>query len=137
LRGYLALVFLQAAFGHLGSNPVALAALWTPRGVFAPIAHAALANPRLFVDSVIAIEFALGASMVAGLLTRVAGLGGFVLNIFFFAAFEWSDTGQLYLSWDAALAALWLLVILWAPGRVLGLGAILARRWPRWAPILE
>lgn len=133
LRAYLAVVFFQAAIGHLEADPSVLAGLWAPHGVFAPLGKAALADPALFVDTVSALELALALSVTIGLLTRIAGFGGVVLNAFFFAAFEWGDVGQLYLSWDAALAALWMLVLLFAPGRVLGVAQWLRARYPRWA----
>lgn len=136
LRGYLALVFFQAAIGHLGVPPAVLASQWTPHGAFQGLGNAVTQDPAGFVDGVIALELALALSMTIGALTRFAGFGGLLLNAFFFAAFEWADRGQLYLSWDAALAALWLVVLLTAPGRYLGVGQILLERFPRLGPWL-
>ncbi|HEV2230987.1 MAG TPA: hypothetical protein VGS18_02230 [Thermoplasmata archaeon] len=134
LRGYLAFVFLQAAIGHLGVPFDTLARTWTPTGAFAPLGASVSHDPTLFVGAVVALELALAVSMIVGVLTRLAGLGGLLLNAFFFAAFEWADRGQVYLSGDASLAVLWLLVLLTAPGQYLGLGRFLVDRYPRIAP---
>lgn len=131
LRAYLAVVFFQAALGHLQVAPAVLAGQWTPHGPFQSLGREVTQNPVLFVDLVIGIEIALAASVTVGFLTRWAGLGGLLLNSFFFAAFEWTDASQLYLSWDASLAALWLVVLLTAPGQYLGIGQLLGRRSAR------
>ena len=136
LRGYLAFVFFQAAIGHLGQPAEVLVAQWTPGGAFSAIGSAAQQNPDLFVEGIILLEIGLAASVTIGVLTRFAGLGGFLLNGFFFLAFEWGDLSQVYLSWDAGLAALWLVVLLTGPGRYVGVGHYVARRWPRAAPWL-
>lgn len=132
IRAYLALVFAQAAFDHFGVPPGVLAGQWAPHGAFQSIGNAVTANPSLYVHLVIAVELVLAALLVLGLLTRAAGVIGVALNAFFFAAFEWADSSQLYLSWDASFVALWLVVIVSGPGRYLGLAAVIARRWPRW-----
>ena len=136
VRAYLAIVFFQAALGHLGEPAQLLVAQWTPGGAFGGLGSAAQQNPTLFVDGIIGLELGLAASVTVGLLTRLAGFGGFLLNGFFFLAFEWGDLNQVYLSWDAGLAALWLVVLLTGPGRYLGVGQYVARRWPRAAPWL-
>jgi uncharacterized membrane protein YphA (DoxX/SURF4 family) len=137
LRGYLALVFFQAALGHLQEAPAVLAAQWSPHGPFQSLGAQVSRNPAFFVDLVIGIEIGLALSVTVGFLTRWAGLGGLLLNSFFFAAFEWTDANQLYLSWDASLAALWLIVLLTAPGQYLGLGQLLGRKFPRLKPWLS
>jgi uncharacterized membrane protein YphA (DoxX/SURF4 family) len=136
IRGYLAFVFFQAALGHLGQSPQLLVAEWSPGGAFGGLGSAAQQNPTAFVELIIGLELALAASVTVGFLTRLAGLAGFLLNGFFFVAFEWGDLSQVYLSWDAGLAALWLVVLLTGPGRYVGLGHYVAERWPRAAPWL-
>jgi uncharacterized membrane protein YphA (DoxX/SURF4 family) len=136
VRGFLALVFFQAALDHVATPAAVLVGQWTPPASFGGLGHAVLSDPGPFVGAVIGLEVALALAMVFGLATRLAGLGGFVLNLFFFLAFEGSYVGQLYLSWDAALALLWLVVLLTGPGRYLGLGRWLADRYPRAGPFL-
>jgi uncharacterized membrane protein YphA (DoxX/SURF4 family) len=130
VRGFLALVFFQAALDHVATPAAVLVGQWTPPATFGGLGHAVLADPGPFVGAVIGLEVALALAMVLGLATR------FVLNLFFFLAFEGSYVGQLYLSWDAALALLWLVVLLTGPGRYLGLGRWLADRYPRAGPFL-
>jgi uncharacterized membrane protein YphA (DoxX/SURF4 family) len=133
IRAYLALVFFQAGLDHLAVSPTQLAAQWALKGPFAPLGAMVSQNPALFIHLVIGFEFALAISVTLGLATRLAGLGGLLLNALFFGAFEWTDTSQLYLSWDASFALLWLVVLVTAPGRYLGLSQLLARRFPRLA----
>ena len=127
---YLGGVFLQAAIGHLGTPAMVLANQWAPVGPLSSIGDSVRTNPSLFVGVVIALELFLATSVVLGFLTRIAGFFGLLLNAFFFAAYEWADAGQLYLSWDASLAVLWAVVLLTAPGQYLGLASIIARRHP-------
>jgi uncharacterized membrane protein YphA (DoxX/SURF4 family) len=133
IRAYLALVFFQAGLDHLSVSPTQLAAQWALKGPFAPLGSMVSQNPALYIHLVIGFEFALAISVTLGLGTRLAGLGGLLLNALFFGAFEWTDTSQLYLSWDASFALLWLVVLVTAPGRYLGLAQLLARRFPRLA----
>jgi uncharacterized membrane protein YphA (DoxX/SURF4 family) len=131
VRAYLAVIFFQAALGHLGTPASVLANQWAPGGPFAGLGDSVRAHPAPFVDAVIGIELLLALALTIGFATRLSGIVGLLLNAFFFAAYEWGDSGQLYLSWDAGLAILWAVVLITAPGRYLGLAAWWARRHPR------
>ncbi len=117
IRAYLAVVFFQAALGHLSVPPDVLAGQWAPQGPLGSLGAQVTADPAPFIYGVIALELALASSATLGLMTRLAGLGGFMLNLLFFVSFEWGDTSQLYLSWDASFAVLWFVVMVTAPGR--------------------
>ncbi len=131
LRASLAIVFFPAAIGHLGTPAGILAGQGAPGGPLSSIGDMVKSNPDLFVGLVIGVELFLAIAVTIGLLTRVSGFIGLMLNAFFFAAYELTDVNQLYLSWDASLAILWVIVLLTAPGRYLGLAGALARRYPQ------
>jgi uncharacterized membrane protein YphA (DoxX/SURF4 family) len=96
---------------------------------FVPMVQAARAHPKIFGALVTAGELIIGASMVLGLLTRLAALLGTVM-LFSFAF----GAGQGLVPPGNALlmGALFVLFIFAPPGRVLGFDQVLRARLPRW-----
>jgi len=83
---------------------------------------------QLFGLLVTMAEMAVGLALLFGVATRLAALGGIFLQLQY--AF-----GRAYLEWSFVYPAiiLALIVLVWtAPGRVLGVDAVLARKWPKW-----
>ena len=93
------------------------------------LTNVAAPNASTFVTLVAVVEVLVGLSMILGLLTRVGAVGGVIMNlIFYFAAGHTSaSTAGINLMMIGAQLAM----IIAPGGRVLGLDAILHRKFTR------
>jgi thiosulfate dehydrogenase [quinone] large subunit len=100
-----------------------------PYHFFLPVVQAARAHPKIFGALVTAGELVIGASMLAGLLTRITAFLGAVMlfSIAFGSGQGLAPPGNALL-----MGAMFVLFMLAPPGRVLGLDASLRNRLPRW-----
>jgi uncharacterized membrane protein YphA (DoxX/SURF4 family) len=96
---------------------------------FLPVINTARAHPKIFGTLITAGELIIGASLVLGLLTRLASfLGAVMLFSFAFGAGQ----GPVPPGNALLMGALFLLFIVAPPGRVLGFDQALRAHLPRW-----
>jgi thiosulfate dehydrogenase [quinone] large subunit len=96
---------------------------------FLPMVNSARAHPKIFGTLITVGELVIGASMVLGLLTRLAAvLGAFMLFSFAFGAGQ----GPVPPGNALLMGAIFVLFIFAPPGRVLGFDQALRNRLPRW-----
>ena len=96
---------------------------------FLPVVNSARAHPKIFGTLITVGELVIGASMVLGLLTRLAAfLGALMLFSFAFGAGQ----GPVPPGNALVMGAVFILFIFAPPGRVLGFDQALRPRLPRW-----
>jgi uncharacterized membrane protein YphA (DoxX/SURF4 family) len=100
-----------------------------PYPFFMPMIDAARAHPKIFGTLVTAGELVVGASMLLGLFTRFCSfLGALMVFSFAFGAGQGlAPPGNAIL-----MGSVFLIFVLAAPGRVLGIDRFLRDRVPRW-----
>jgi len=139
LRLYLGTAFLNEARHKVGPGTWAGWISWMPGFIAQHVQHGtgpyiaflqSIVVPHgvLFAGLVAIGETAVGSAMVLGLTTRLAAAVGIILTANYALL---NGTSLTDVSNDRALLVGFIVVLLTAPGRVLGIDTYLARRWPR------
>jgi thiosulfate dehydrogenase [quinone] large subunit len=139
LRLYLGTAFLNEARHKVGPGEWAGWISWMPGFIAQHVQHdtghyiaflqsVVVPHGVLFAGLVAIGETAVGAAMLLGVTTRFAAVIGILLTTNYALL---NGTSLTDVSNDRALLVGFIVVLLTAPGRVFGIDAYLARRWPR------